>query len=270
MYSTQRPAPRSPHRTGDGLFGRLNREWETHAAAAVPPAWRDGVLGRHATVGQVMSAVAGVSCSRDADSDLHALLTLHAGGCPVAGRAVLQTMLGKVARLARTAHRRGLTDPTATALEAMWRAVSRYPLSRTSAVAANLAMEALAALPQSPRVDEVLFNDEMAADLRHAALDQSSERRDLAAQTLRWALDHRVLTELDTRILVRLYCADPDQAADGRTVAGEFGLSYPALRQRHSRATRALAAAVRSHMDAPSADAQQLLSSSSGAAHPVG
>ncbi len=244
MTSTlARPTTRRTPMT-TGLIGALNLEWRRLADTPLPRNWAPAQLFVDATtVGELIDRVSQMRASASTDATLHALLTLHAAGDQLAGRTVLQTMLGKAARLARTAHARGIEDANVAAVEAVWTAIHRYPLTRTSSVAGNIALDALAGL------------------LRQAATPVSStDLEQLAAETadpeefqhnltrvLGWALDHEVITADDVRLLARLHLSDGDVTL--RQAAAEGRVSYAAMRQRHSRLVRKLAAAVSSSLE---------------------
>lgn len=135
--------------TRSSYLGRLHYEWQTelaHRPAADPDGtpWALGhptLAGPHTLEG--LLAVISASEGEDTDAVLHALLCLAHDGRTDAARTVLQTMLPTVRRQGLTARYRRLEDPLSCAGAAMWTAIATYPLRRTRAVAANLALEAL-------------------------------------------------------------------------------------------------------------------------------
>lgn len=242
MTTLARPHTRRTPMT-TGLIGELNLEWMRTAGTLLPPAWTAfEVLADVATVGELISRLSLARASAETDGTLHALLTLHAEGDQLAGRTVLQTMLGKAARLARTAHARGIEDANVAAVEAMWTAIHQYPLHRTSSVAGNIALEALATLLKqscSPTVPSMCL-DQLADEACHEEFQQNLTR------VLSWALEQAIITSDDVRLLARLHLSDG--CVSLRQVAAERGVSHAAMRQRHSRLVRKLAAAVSSSL----------------------
>jgi len=73
------------------------------------------------------------------DATLSALLTEVSNGDILAGRTVLQSMLGRLVRMAQRDHQAGVDEYIA----ALWCAIRSYPLSaRPGRIAANLSMDA--------------------------------------------------------------------------------------------------------------------------------
>lgn len=113
----------------DPIVRSLNEEWDRLAARPVPTGWG----GAARTVGEVLAGV-----GADPDARLGELLRHHAGGDQLAGRVVLQAMLGKLVRLAAQDRRHGVSDYVAEC----WLRLAGYPLARRPhRVAANLALD---------------------------------------------------------------------------------------------------------------------------------
>jgi DNA-directed RNA polymerase specialized sigma24 family protein len=121
------------------IVNALNDEWDRLVDSRVDTvaAWR----GRHpalagcADLEDVLRAV-----RRAPDEVLGLLLGEVRAGDALAGRVVLQAMLGKVVRMALRDRRAGVDDYVA----ALWCRVRTYPLDRRPArIAANLALDAL-------------------------------------------------------------------------------------------------------------------------------
>ncbi len=113
----------------DPIVRSLNEEWDRLAARPVPTGWG----GAARTVGEVLAGV-----GADPDARLGELLRHHAGGDQLAGRVVLQAMLGKLVRLAAEDRRHGVSDYVAEC----WLRLAGYPLARRPhRVAANLALD---------------------------------------------------------------------------------------------------------------------------------
>lgn len=238
MSTLARPTTRrSPMTTG--LIGELNLEWRRICDTPLPHRWRALDALSDDTLGELIDRLSRMAGSQT-DPILHALLTLHADGDALAGRTVLQTMLGKAARLARTAHARGIDDPNVAAVEAVWSAIHRYPLHRDSSVAGNIALDALAALLRQarPRAIPLPYLDQVAAD----GVDETEAFQSHLTHVLSWALDLQIITADDVRLLARVHLsAEPVTL---REVAEDLGVTHAALRQRHSRLVRRLASAV--------------------------
>ena len=257
---TERSRPRRPPLT-TGVVGLLNHEWEQRRLTVTPTGWPT-VWAAYPTVGDVLDRIGSADCAQAADDDLHALLTLHASGDALAGRLVLQSMLGKVVELAKTARARGFADPHSVVLELMWTAVHSYPLRRTSSVAANLALDALHQMDQQPAIREIpvstlgnptqnpetvlewLVAVQESADAAAASELEARLRR--LVHTLHWAVSHQVLSGPEVRLLARVHLGVGATRADEsmRTIADEMGITHAALRKRHSRAVQTLSTAV--------------------------
>lgn len=136
--------------TCEGLnrsLAALNREWAdlTADTAPVPVSWRlaSPFIGHDATLVELLDRV-----RAHPDAVLLALLRLHHTGDALAGRAVVQAMLGKLVIMASR-------DATATFddyLAALWLRVATYPLERRPRrVAANLALDSLKAVKSAAR-----------------------------------------------------------------------------------------------------------------------
>lgn len=133
------------------LIADLNAEWTRLCEQGNPPVrtWADRHVATHScrTLPDVLGAI-----RASPDPVLTALLIEAADGDPLAGRVVLQAMLGKVVRLVQTHPGLGAEDFVA----AMWCRIRTYPLQRRpNKIAANLAWDtrkdALAAARTSRR-----------------------------------------------------------------------------------------------------------------------
>ena len=249
---------RSPRQTG--VLGQLNLEWSTALGSRpVPAAWtRCAVLAGFGTGQDVLDAISRADASQDVDAILHALLTFHGAGDQMAGRTVLQTMLGKVARTAQTARNRGLADECEAALAAMWTAIHTYPLRRTRSVAGNLALDALRQLgertPSETAVPQVWLTE--AEEAQHSVVGPAAPTEDgfdtVLVQTLIWATDHQVLTPAEIQLIAQAHLQTSGGFVARMTdLAEEMGLTFRCLQQRHHRAVTRLAGAVAEAMWTP-------------------
>lgn len=224
------------------LFGAVNAEWANLADR--PPADPAGTTWPlPVDVGSLQELVDSITQIKGgyatADATLLALLRLHHDGQDLAGRVVLQAMLGRARRLVPTALGRGL-DGEAEAIAALWTSIATYPLHRDARVAANLAQDALkhlqkaqtAVLPAGDAVEVSQRQEGSYAALSGADGDSPSDE---AAKVLLWGLDHDVLTAEEARLLSGFYLADGWNSDTPST---------PAERQRRSRAVRKLALAA--------------------------
>lgn len=244
VTTTARPARRST-----GLVGQLNREWDTLLAdpgtEAALARWerREPLLRGLDTLGGLPALV-----GQDADGVLLALVRLAQAGAPLAGRAVLQLMLGKVARVARSQYGCGdREEALAAAVGALWQSVATYPVGRRPVrVAANLALETLAgtrrdlASARASRGWLPLPEPGGGPSADEAGLGVDGE----VWQVLAAAVRDGTVTAAEARLLGRVYASDGSGSpVDPRTIAAQEGLSWPALRQRCSRSVRRLSCA---------------------------
>lgn len=117
------------NRRADPVVRSLNAEWSRLAPVPAPAAWP--LPG--ASLGDLLAGI-----GADPDARLGELLRRHSGGDRLAGRVVLQAMLGKLVRLAVEDPRHGVDDYVAEC----WLRLAEYPLARRPArIAANLALD---------------------------------------------------------------------------------------------------------------------------------
>lgn len=134
---------------GSGIVDALNHEWtriDTEQGVAVA-AWahRHGVLSECRSTNEVLAIV---RSGADSDAALQALLAEVAAGEQLAGRVVLQSMLGRMVQMAHRDVRAGVDDYIA----ALWCQIKSYPLVRRPVrIAANLALDTLKAVHREHR-----------------------------------------------------------------------------------------------------------------------
>ncbi len=115
--------------SADPVIRALNAEWQSLAASPVPTDW--SLPGD--TLGELLRGIAD-----DPDTRLSQLLRRHAAGDRLAGRVVLQAMLGKLVLMAAQDVRHGAGDYVAEC----WLRLADYPLARRPRrIAANLALD---------------------------------------------------------------------------------------------------------------------------------
>jgi hypothetical protein len=274
-----RAAASTPARhTSSDLAGRLNREWAALAAAPATAAalsqWSSACpeLTGVSTLDDVLARVAR-SAPPVRDAVLLALLERAQDGDALAGRAVLQAMLGKAVKVAGTVARRDdirgdREEALARAVAALWQAIATYPVAlRPARVAANLALDTVALAQRGHTGSShfrLRFREVPVADVRDVApaVQRDGDPDDLCGPVdaelltlLAWAVRHEVVDLDDARLLLRVYSVDEHgRPADARTVAAQIGLTWPALRQRCRRLARRIGAAA---VEAGVRDAEQ-------------
>lgn len=269
--------------TGTGVAGRLNDEWDRLRAdgrpdvvarwAAAEPALADChdladvEAAVTAAAAPAVQAAQGRRPAQGADAVLIALLRLAHGGDPLAGRTVLQLMLGKAIRIAAGhAGRDSRECLEHAAVAALWTVIATYPTDRRpTKVAANLAMDTLGAVSrelahrrtETPAEPDVLASvlgtgPAGARTATATATDDATVAADVGlAELLVWAVGTGTISAADASLLAGIYAPPP--GLDGGAAAAErAGISWPAARQRASRAVRRIALAVRA--DTPGAN----------------
>lgn len=111
----------------------LNREWQELARAAIPLSWAAEPAIGEGVIGDLPAVV-----RASPDAVLGFLLQRVAAGDTLAGRVVLQVMLGRLVNDARRDPEHSLDDYVAQ----LWVGIATYPLHRRpSRIAANLALD---------------------------------------------------------------------------------------------------------------------------------
>lgn len=141
--STARPS------TSSGIVDALNHEWlgfdRDQAGTVRSWAGRHEVFARCRSVDDVLDVV---RRPVTADTALHALLAEAAAGEQLAGRVVLQSMIGRMVQMAHRDVRAGVDDYVA----ALWCEIRTYPLAlRPVRIAANLALDTLKSVHRDHR-----------------------------------------------------------------------------------------------------------------------
>jgi hypothetical protein len=195
------------------------------------------------------------------DAMLGALVRLFHAGQTMAGRVVLQAMLPKLIRFARTT--RPTRDGGAGAdhrqviVATFWSVLASYPINRrATSVASGLALDTLNKLTAELRGNTF---EEVPVDPQHLTVAVQEQVEDIPGpagsisadadllEVIAWGLDTEVLTKADAAMLVQVYLPQPGQ--NGTAAAAEqLGLSPATVRQRCSRARRRLVTAVHAEL----------------------
>jgi DNA-directed RNA polymerase specialized sigma24 family protein len=237
-------AVRTARSSNYGIVAALNAEWaglcEERLDEVQDWAGRHPSLAGCRELTDVLVAVRG-----DADPVLSALLTESERGSELAGRTVLQAMLGKLVLMAARDRDAEVDDYVA----AMWCRLSTYPLrERPGRIAANLALDTLKAVKCERRwcrraVDVTTLAPDAYLDQLHTAavhrtsLDHGAAAEVTATGVLR-AADQLGLIDGTTRdVLLSVY----SEGLSGREAAGRHQTSPGMIRFRCSKAVRRLA-----------------------------
>lgn len=229
------------------LIDELNQEWarlvseDQRGDSGRVAGWGHGwlPLGTCRDLDDVLAHV-----RQQPDATLAILLAACADGDLVAGRVVLQAMLGKVVRMVST-------DRVATAddyVSALWCRIQTYPLAkRPRRIAANLALDTLKAVvhergdlaasvcvQMAPDLVFDAFCDEI---LTAEALDHSRVGRLDASRVVATATRLGLVDSTTGSVLLSVY----DDGLSGRDAARRHRLSPELVRARCSRAVRRLA-----------------------------
>lgn len=180
------------------------------------------------------------------DGVLFALLSEDAAGDAIAGRVILQAMLGKVVKLTLRDSRRPADDYVG----AIWCLIRTYPLhARPTRIAANLALDALKAVSQEAQstrrfLELVTLEPGARLEQLHAEAvarvdaDHNAEIAAMTANRVIATADKLGLIDLRTReVLLSVY----SDGLSGRDAAELHQTSHAMIRFRCSRAVRRLA-----------------------------
>lgn len=256
------PTEHRPPRTG--VFGQLSDDWRRvcrlHSTQHNLRRWAEAelVLEGAGSLGDLLDRIDAAD-AEGADRLLLALVRLAQGGQQLAGRVVLQAMLPKLARMARSLRPAGNDDRWAEdrrhiAVATLWEVIHAYPVARReSRVAANLALDTLHRLTSQQRKPpaEVPIAPEEAADRLaqrcyldpHERLDAPTADSGLL-EVITWGVGVGAVSRSEAALLARVYLP-PLDAGGAAALASEIDVTHAAARQRISRARRRLIAAVR-------------------------
>lgn len=234
-------------RLDHSLVGQLNLEWAQLRGRRIDTWATRPALAGCASLADVEARTAAADKS-SADEILLDLLELNRDGDELAGRTVLQLMLGKAVRIAASHTGRADRDTLEQlAIAALWDVIATYPIARRrKKVAANLAMDTLRQVVAELGHDR--HESPVETDVLSAVAGDVDDPADTVVdaelfEVLAWGVESGAITGQDAALLTAVYCTGPDNPG-GAAAAAEFGLSWAAARQRCSRAVRRLATAV--------------------------
>lgn len=247
--ATLSPIPESaPIGAAESVFSQLLTDWTR--VIGQPAAQRE--LAQWRTMKPALSQVfefpqLSALSYTDPDALFGALLALYQGGSPLAGQALVTLMVPKLRRLTRHA-RVSSGDPATRYRErasvtvcAFMEVIATFRGTGKS-IPGSLSLQTLGALvKESPSIETIPVDAEFFAtheSATHPATDYD-EFADLSATgVLQWAVANKVISERDHTLITRAYLLE--ESADLVALAAEFGLTYPALRQRLHRGVKAV------------------------------
>ena len=235
----------SRRQRGFSIVEALDREWYElglrHPETVSRWADRHDVLAPCDSFDDVLSAA-----RLDSDPILAALLTEVSIGDQLAGRVVLQALIGRMVRMAQRDPRASIDDYLAR----LWCAINSYPLSRRPVrIAANLSMETLKAVSREHRWlgrgDVALWpsSESLEELLEPATLDGSPCDLPLPVdvevlQVIEASSSLSLIDDSDAALLRSVYA----DGMTGREAARRFHTSASMVRVRCSKAVKRLAA----------------------------
>lgn len=210
------------------LLNRLNQEWAVQCDERVPHCW--GEQEPTLPSGRLEDVLASVR--QDPDAVLGALIRLLQGGDELAGRIVLQSLLGGLVRSCG-----GRAEAVEDRIGQAWLVIRSYPIERRPIrIAANVILDSL----KASRREQVRAWAELsvaAAELDQAAKVGDEDPPASARQVLDAAACLGLIDSTTASVLTTVYA----DAVPGREAAARHETSPAALRQRCSVAVRRLA-----------------------------
>lgn len=227
------------------IVDQLNADWDSLVddSTVQVERWRllHSVFERCLDLDDVLSAV-----RREPDLALHTLLAADAQGDSLAGRVVLQSMLGRTVRMAARDPRASVDDY----IGALWLRIRTYPRhQRPAHIAANLALDTLKSVTDErrwarrgmtvvPVRSEAVLEAAQSAGQQHSHIDQSATVPELSAVgVITTATELGLLDEVSHDVLLTVY----SEGFSGRDAASRHQTTPEMVRYRCSRALRRLA-----------------------------
>lgn len=209
------------------LLDSLNTEWLD--LGQQPVSWSDcPALTDCRAADDALSPAAGV-----ADEVLGYLIARHQGGDWLAGRTVLQTMLGKLVCLAHRAPADVRPHALPDLVAQMWIRIVTYPLDRRPrSIAANLWLDARKQAMAEWRPKEQATPEEaLNWLLEEQDTTHQAEETTTAAELIREAARRGLLDDITTKVMLAFH--GPEEPTS-TTVGHRFGLSSENVRARCS------------------------------------
>ena len=222
----------------------LNRDWDelVHRHRGSMQCWsrRHEALPECGSLDDLLAAAQG-----QPDAILGALLTEVSTGDQLAGRLVLQALLGRIVRMSSRDPAAGVDDYIA----ALWCQIQTYPLaSRPVRIAANLSMDTLKAVhgerrwlregEVTPWPPEVFWSERPWTGAARATGGGHDSNQLSAAGVLRAGRNRALIDDATHALLVSVYVDE----LSGSEAAKQHSTSAASVRVRCSRAVRRLAA----------------------------
>lgn len=213
------------------LVDRLDMEWSRTCDVADPlcEVWAAefSSLSSCYSPSQVLAAI-----PHDPDAVLGFLLRRHRRGESIAGRIVLQTMLGKLVRMSYTGVAATVPDALDDLVTQMWCRIASYPVDRRPRhIAANLALDSFKA---AHREWTVTSEVPLPPGSLHTALENKPalDEPDLtwtAEQLIEAAYALCLITETTRDILIAVY---GEEGLSGASAGARWACSPAAIRTR--------------------------------------
>jgi DNA-directed RNA polymerase specialized sigma24 family protein len=255
----------TPQPATSTLVTRLNTEWMRVSHRTVNIASGTHPLqGGDVRSGAELLAQIQIERGPEQDALLYSLITLGRHGNTFADRVLLQALFPaahSIARRVRVMDQFERADRSSYAISAAWESIRTYRLHLQSKVMGNLTMGVLHHLstlvtPGAQEIavrtftvpDEVL---DLLPDQHPAQIRPEVE----VAQTLRWAVNHGVLTAGETALLVRAALDEQPHLM----IAADLGLSVEGVRTRLTRIRKKLSTAVRGELSLTGSTPSRLL-----------
>ena len=241
------------------ITDRLNTEWLGLANRRIPDTWQIPALPQWASLGDAAGIISSARLSDPAaaDATLLALLSRHQHDADeLAGRLVLQVMLGRAVNLVRRTYRRGaagmrgsLPQLSSASVAALWIAIARYPVDRRrQKVSVNLCMDALGYFTASLDDNAPQVIDSRVLDSVEPLFTQHTPPAAVELlRVLAWGVDAQAISIEDASLLTQVYCPAPGVEGGAFAVASRLAITPATVRQRCSRAAQRLARAVRTN-----------------------
>ncbi|MCA0296942.1 MAG: hypothetical protein LCH96_16850 [Actinobacteria bacterium] len=249
-----------PGQVSSQLFGALIDEWiglnqsrstltELHRWANLEP-----LLAGYTQPADIVDAIDAAE-NTVKDAMLLALLRLAQAGHQLAGRILLQQMLPSIGKLTKTSpsqptsDNRWAEDRRHIAVAEFWDLVSTLNLERHEhGIATTLHMRMVSRIFGRRSPHQTLpvgdADDVWTAATPHQPA-QTEDTGPTLAEVLQWGVRTQIITTTDAELLTHIYIGDHTAVE----AAARFDLTHAQARQRCSRATRRLAAAVAAARD---------------------